>query len=637
MKRIICFFICIVFTCFIYTINAQYYLKTNADSIPLSGDSTILTLGVYRGELVWQVSSDSTNWDDLMSSGDSLAIRIDSSAVYRGSISEENCETIFSDTILVGEEIIHPSAYYFWAYSTGGVYYLPGGIKVKIPPGAIKDSLYMLVEPIDSIDSYVEFPGIVDNGRNYLGGLNVLPYETVFDKPIKIQFPVREFNSGDKLILSGFDPYLKTPMDYTSYFLASGAQKFIEYNTNLLIPVRAEAIVYRNQQGESGKKSLAKDDKECRRGIMVITSKQSDYASHFKPAPNNGSDPGSCQTITSSNQIIYVDCDNLTEYDRIQEISSQCEPVLTLSLEQNYLKVGNQSTVRATLKIGDLPLAGQQITISSSNSLGLSKTSDVTDENGDITFTISGKVDDEEAYIRCNSDVTYYLQEIEVSGALGNETQKNWKRENHLTAERGLKVYSTKIDRWQGTLSASTENFCGRYDLNIEYEFTLYWDSLAYQKEKYNSTGGIFGSATVSQSSTNSACSYESGGSQWEELWGYVSSTTADINDPFWSSSKEGTLHFISGYLGWWEQNWFDEVKEEWVKLASETYYDLGPVNKQRISFTNSDHIESTIMYNNIYGFEWDVYVEYGAEDEEAIEAHLVLDRTYSNYEDIGQ
>ena len=40
-------------------------------------------------------------------------------------------------------------------------------------------------------------------------------------------------------------------------------------------------------------------------------------------------------------------------------------------------------------------------------------------------------------------------------------------------------------------------------------------------------------------------------------------------------------------------------------------------------------------MYNNVYGWSNDKYVEYS--DDGAIEGHLVLDRTYSNYEDIGQ
>jgi hypothetical protein len=136
-----------------------------------------------------------------------------------------------------------------------------------------------------------------------------------------------------------------------------------------------------------------------------------------------------------------------------------------------------------------------------------------------------------------------------VSGALVNETQKNWETKNHVTDLGGLKVYSTKIDRWRGTLSHSSEDFCGAYNLDIEYNFTLYWDSLAFQEEKYSSTGGIYGSATVRQSVTTfiDPCTYVDGGLQWKEIGGYVSSTTADINDPFWSSTKEGTLHFESG------------------------------------------------------------------------------------------
>lgn len=635
MKRKLCFFICVVFTLIVCKTHAQYYVKTNTDSVPLSIDSTILTLGAYHGELVWQASSDSVNWTNLKSPGDSLVIRIDSTAVYRGSISEENCETIFSDTILVGEEIIHPNAYYFWAYSKGGVYYLPDGIKVKIPPGAIKDSLYMLVEPIDSITSYSVFPALIDNGRIFLGALNVLPHDAIFEKPIKIQFSVSEFNYDDKLVLSGYDPLLNTPMDYNSYFLASGNQKFIEYNTDVLIPVRVEAIVYQSETGMPGRKSLAQENQQCRMGITVITSKQSDNASHFIPAQNSGSDPGGCQTITSSNQIIFVDCDNLTEYDRVQEISNTCNPEMKLSFEQKYLKVGNQTTVKATLTIGDLPLGGQLITISSSNSLGISKTSDFTDDNGEVTFEVTGKHKDDQAFIQCNSDVTYYLQEIEVSGAFGAEIQKNWETKNHVTEEGGLKVYSTKIDRWQGTLSHSTGDYCGAYYLDIDYNFTLYWDSLSYQEEKYGSTGGIYGTATVRQSVSSNVCTGETDGISWKEMGGFVPSITVEIRDPFWSDSGEGILHFEAGYLGWWEDHYFDEDKNSWVKEFWETYYDIEPRGGQKISFANHNHIETDIVYKFGHGYSNDVYVEDFSGNN--LRSHLVLDRIFSNYEDIGQ
>jgi hypothetical protein len=637
MKRKWCFFIVIVFTFSINEIQAQYFVKTKIDSVPVTIDSTILTIGAYRGELVWQVSTDSTHWTDLAYAGDSLYLRIDSTAVYRGSIREENCDTIYSDTILVGEENIYPDSFYFWADSIGGVYYLPGGIKVKIPPGAIKDSLYMMVEPIDSMNSYIEYPVIIDQGRIFLGALNVSPFDAVFNEAIKIQFPVKEFNSGDKLRLSGYDPFLNVPMDYNSYFLASGKQKFIEYNTDRLVPVRAEAIVLHTQQPILKKNIAISDDDNCRSGMIKIISNQSDHASFFSPAREEPSDPGSCQTITSSNQITFVDCGNLTESDRIQEISSKCNPEMTISLKDKYLKIGTQTTVSVSIKVGDIPLGNQWVHISTSSSLSYQATTDLTNDEGVLSFTVSALSEDENAYIRCSSDATYYLQEVELSSPAGSETQNNWEMVKNCNDEGYLKIYSTKIDKWEGTLAYSQEDFCGKYSLNIGYKFTLYWDSLAYQKDLYNSTGGIYGSATISQSTITylNPCTGVEDGDEWMEKGGFESFKTVAVEDPFWSDSKEGTLHFKAGYLGWWEDYFFYDEENRWEKMNSETYYDLVPVNNHRISFANSNHIESDIMYKFGYGWANGVYVEYSAAY--AMQSHLVLNRTYSNYEDLGQ
>ena len=320
----------------------------------------------------------------------------------------------------------------------------------------------------------------------------------------------------------------------------------------------------------------------------------------------------------------------------MKEISSTCNPEMTVSLEQNYLKVGNQAKVRVTMKIGDLPLGQQLVNISSSTSLK-TISSGFTDDDGVLNFTVSGLLEDDEAFIRCSSDANYYLQEVEISSAGGRLTEINWNVVKNCNDEGNLKVYRSKIDRWKGTLFHTHEDFCGRYSLNIQYEFTLYWDSLAYQKEKYNSTGGIYGIANVSQSATTfiDPCRGESEGSLWWVKGDYEPSKTVEINDPFWSNSKDGTLHFEAGYLGWWEEYYYDEDARVWVKDSWETYYDLVPSKGKRISFTNHNHIETDIQYEFGYGYSNNNYVE-GFSDSN-LPSHLILDRIYSNYEDIGQ
>ena len=69
----------------------QYYLKTKSDSTVLEGDSVLLSVDGYRGTIVWQASSDLTNWIPLSEIKDTLTVRIDSTAYYRAVITEGTC------------------------------------------------------------------------------------------------------------------------------------------------------------------------------------------------------------------------------------------------------------------------------------------------------------------------------------------------------------------------------------------------------------------------------------------------------------------------------------------------------------------------------------------------------------------
>jgi hypothetical protein len=65
-----------------------------------------------------------------------------------------------------------------------------------------------------------------------------------------------------------------------------------------------------------------------------------------------------------------------------------------------------------------------------------------------------------------------------------------------------------------------------------------------------------------------------------------------------------------------------------------EFYIDIVPANNQMLSFSNKNHIDYNLNYKFGYNWSGGFYVEYP--DNTAIQAHLILDRVYSNYDNIG-
>jgi hypothetical protein len=824
------------------SVQAQYYARFKADSVTITPDSAVLTIENFRGIVNWQASSDSAYWHTLTSSGDSLYIRIDSTAAYRALISEGTCDPLYSDTILVGENDIQVDACTFWADSTGGVFYLPNGIKVKIPPGALSDSILFNVEPISADYSYYVMPPAVDEGRIFLGCVNVMPYGTVLNKPIKVQFPVYEFSSDDILVLTGYDPYINMPMNYNGYFLASANDGIIEYNTNRLIPVRAEAIVKEVQSLKSTGETYGNGDLLCKEGISIVKTGESDVESTFIPTKNRVPETTGCQTISQGSETTFVDCGGLKEFDKTKEISSICVPEMTIELEEDMLRVGEPVLAVLKLKVGDFPLSKQSITISSSGSITCNPPGGQTLDDGTLTFYVTAGNADNNGFIKCSTNATYYLQEIEASSIDDYEFTQNYqvtknceatmhvicydectrpdefdcsglptekceevkkqlideleitpeklslkkgisygfavKSKNYLgdyipttpviiwtslnpgiasVTENGVvsaisagkatitadwcnsseenmvyvgdlcdsadyvidpsprtlflgddyriqagcefldpaKNYApdihwkstntsvaivdsggyvtpkrlgqaeiiarwcdtsvtipvnvmTKIDKYEGMLTTTFEDECKTYSCSITFEFTIYWDSIPFQKERYNSTGGIIGSSIVSQSDVHKPITCGSVWSGkcdgWGESWEYIPTVNAPVEGPVWSNGFSGKLMF-EGYFGYWEEHDQYPLPKELRSFGRkcghnvtqlELLYKIMPTSGARINFSDQDFIDCNLYYKFGYNLVDGNFIEYADHETDQSLAHILLHRIYSNYDEAG-
>ena len=73
------------------------------DTLMMDGDSLVhLVVPSYRGVLHWQESEQGVTWQDLEEEkGDTLTIRADREALYRGVVSEGSCEPLFTNTARV--------------------------------------------------------------------------------------------------------------------------------------------------------------------------------------------------------------------------------------------------------------------------------------------------------------------------------------------------------------------------------------------------------------------------------------------------------------------------------------------------------------------------------------------------------
>ena len=394
---------------------SQYYLKSKSDSLYLNSDSVLLFVDTFRGALNWQVSSDLENWFSLDSFDDTLAVRIDSTAYFRSSAVEENCNPVFSDTVLLIEKLTITGSHQFTVDSMGGVFLLQSGIKVKIPQGAVNQSVTIEISMLDSLAARNEMPYVRDTGRYFINALQFNPAGFQFNEPIKIKIPADKYKYSclPKVHFLNTDGTVWS--EYNGYLLCSQKERFIELVTDSLNSILIDAYTDVFDFDESTK---ASDD--CLEGLIKVVSESHDQT-EIKYSKI-------CFDISDKGYIEFLECQGHPRGEwNIREISEECVPEVTMyingSPDESMIKVGEPTEITFFTHIKGKALGNQIIHVGLPD--GFSEGNNLwgfTGEDGILTFQIHPISENMNAYIYYVGDFEYCLQLIEATANGASES-----------------------------------------------------------------------------------------------------------------------------------------------------------------------------------------------------------------------
>jgi uncharacterized protein (TIGR02145 family) len=371
-------------------ILSQYYLKVKSNTTSLESDSALIFVNGYRGTINWQASSDLINWVSLNKHNDTLGVRIDSSAYYRATIIEENCNPVMSDTAFLIEKLTITNSNQFTVESTGGVFLLPSGIKVKIPKGVVIKPKVVILNTIcaDSINKLA----VMSNTeyQSFLSGISIATDTFNFRKPIKIKIPIKNLDMKNLPVL---------------YELNNEHDAWLFSNKSMIVNIPnkfVEIIVKGSNQKTTtkGKKSDPADfnifeyffikysgeffepwfEDPCRWGRYNAVTKDYDYVNS-----------GGCSVVQTKNELIYYDCDGSpsSSYEATK-INPSCVPDLDVYPRGcKKVKKGEQGSKKLTTEIGGLPLPNQKIDISKSDNLSAPEQI-TTGSDGSVSLDVKG-------------------------------------------------------------------------------------------------------------------------------------------------------------------------------------------------------------------------------------------------------
>lgn len=421
-----------------FEINAlsQYYVKIKADSIGFEIDSVILAVDSLPGIISWEISKDSLTWEPLNESNDTLPIRISEEAYYRAVYYEGTCYPVSSDVTLVSFKSIEVTGNSVIIDSTGGVYYLPSGIKLIVPPGAVEENVAVSFDLLDSINADLKIPFDGDTGKVFCTGIYCEPPGISFLKPVRFNIPAPNYQHNDLpyvyLYDSNSELWEKHPGDLT----CSENLHFIEFTTDKLVSARVHLykdlfVLNNNKSGNISKQDITQD---CKEGFIHVESEAYDYTGQ------QGSKE--CYVNSDKTTVAFLDCPGkLVGKAEIQEIGKDCKPVLKHSMDKNCLNIGESTTVTVTVTIGGKVLKDQEIQFYNLPSgLAINKTSDKTNENGQAQFIITCLIENFYGTIQYKANYNYYLEVMAVSEGSTVENIKNYPQTGDVFNEFQLKT-----------------------------------------------------------------------------------------------------------------------------------------------------------------------------------------------------
>lgn len=431
---------------------SQYYLKARSDSISLENDSVMLFIDNYRGIIDWQASSDLVNWVSLNKSNDTLALRIDSSAYYRARIIEGSCSPVMSDTAFLIEKVTVTGSNQFTVDGKGGVFLLPSGIKVKILKGAVIEPKTVRLETLssDSINSLAAINGA--DYASFLSGISMATDMFDFKKPIKIRIPVK--NIGDTSIpaLYELQGENKTWLFSDETMIVSSEDKFIEI------------LLKASDQKSSLRKGVTEFTLNDIRNFFL--KKWGDIFWSGDPCRkaggfwvetrdiDNATGEG-CTGVQVQEDIAFYGCDPPQKDAYVARVlSPECEPELKNS-PVGKIKKGESGTITLTTEIGGFPLSDQEIQLSTTGNLSISKPLIFTGGNGNVSFNVTG-IEAGYGTISASVSFDYYL----TTSFVYHNGKNEYYEKDHTTLKQDYGINVTVYDKPVVTTSSPTNMKC---------------------------------------------------------------------------------------------------------------------------------------------------------------------------------
>lgn len=396
---------------------SQYYVKFKGDSIAFENDSVVLALdNIISNNLNWEISKDSVTWESLNKTNDTLVIRIHDNSFYRAVLTEGTCYPIKSDVAFAGFKSIEVSDNSLIIDSTGGVYILPSGIKLVVPPNAVIENVTISLNLLDSINAELQIPFDADIGKVFCAAIQCEP--TQFLKPIKISIPAPNIQHNDLPYVYWYDAGSGFWEKFTNELIFSEKMQVVEFSTDKLTSLRIQLL--KNVFAFDNKIKEAKPEGDCKEGF--IRAESSDHDSQGQIGSKE------CYVSSSNTRVTFLECPGSpVNTAKIQEIGKDCEPELNHRMDKDCLNFGESSTVNVSVTIGGMALKDQEIQFYNlPYGIRINKTSDLTNVNGQAQFIITCDIEKFSGIIQYKVNYKYYLEVMAVSDGVITENHQNY-------------------------------------------------------------------------------------------------------------------------------------------------------------------------------------------------------------------
>jgi hypothetical protein len=304
--------------------------------------------------------------------------------------------------------------------STATVYKFSSGLKLIVPPGAVKENVTVSFELLDSISAGQIIPLDVFAGKVFCAGISFGQTGTKFLKPITIRVPALRYTYNDIPSVYLYNSVSSSLTQFTGPLSCSENEHFIEFSTDTPLSARIELFKDVLGFGKSDTKSTKGDPIDCHKILVKIKIEDYDYIS-----------TGGCDIQKQTLKVEFTACTGSPiETAEVRLIKKACEPIVICTPDKNCLDKNESATLNFIVTVGGLPLSDQQIYITLPT--GLSSTQNpvfATDVDGKAEFKVTCNVDNfTSGTINYDVHIQYYLEIINASAEGRTENTENYQQ-----------------------------------------------------------------------------------------------------------------------------------------------------------------------------------------------------------------